>query len=72
MISFADYINEKYSVGDANNSYMRLVKKTGGIQKSPKAAVNEIIAFLSAEIPHLGLPARRETERYLNAISKFK
>lgn len=71
MLSFLEFINE-FSVGDASNSYMKLLKKTGGVQKSPKAAVNEIIAFLSAEIPHLGLQARRETEKFLNTISKFK
>lgn len=72
MFTFAEFIDEKYSLSDSTTSYLKLIKKSGGIQKNQKAAVNEIIAFLSAEIPHLGLPARRETERYLNAISKFK
>ena len=72
MISFAEFIDEKYNIGDATTSYMKLLKKTGGVQKSPKAAVNEIIAFLSAELPHLGLACRRETEKFLDAIKKFK
>ena len=72
MLTFAEFINEKYSQSDAATSYLKLIKKSGGVQKTQKAAVNEIIAFLSAELPHLGLACRRETEKFLDAIKKFK
>lgn len=72
MLSFLEYITEKLNVGDATTSYMKLLKKAGGVRKTEKAAVNEIIAFLSSELPYLGLQARRETEKFLTAISKFK
>lgn len=68
---FSEFINEKYSQLDATNSYSRLLKKTG-IEKNQKAAVNEIIAFLGTQLPHLSQRARREVENFLSTISKFK
>lgn len=72
MFTFAEFINEKYSLSDSTTSYLKLIKKSGGIQKTQKAAVNEIIAFLSTQLPHLSQRARREVENFLSIISKFK
>lgn len=72
MFTFAEFINEKYSQLDATTSYSKLLKKAGGLQKNQKAAVNEILAFIAAQIPHLGTQARKEAESFLNVISKFK
>lgn len=72
MFTFAEFINEKYSLSDSTTSYLKLIKKSGGIQKTQKAAVNAIIAFLGTQLPHLSQRARREVENFLSTISKFK
>lgn len=72
MFTFAEFIDEKYSLSDSTTSYLKLIKKSGGIQKNQKAAVNEIIAFLSTQLPHLSQQVKIEALRFLDTISKFK